>query len=97
MATPLSPIVLPSMRTSSGLGSQVSMCEGAPWAKMWMTALAVAGSGGGRGARGVARGREARRRLGAADRRSAGSSIVARPRAPSPMPTRFRNLLRVRK
>jgi hypothetical protein len=54
IATPLSPIVRPSMRTSSGFGSQVSMCEGAPWAKMWITALAVAGSGGPRGARGLA-------------------------------------------
>jgi hypothetical protein len=96
MATPLSPIVLPSIRTSSGFGSQVSMCDGAPWAKMWMTALAVAGRGGGRGARGLPPG-EGPVAAAGPQTRSAGSSIVASPRAPRPMPTRFRNLRRVRK
>ncbi len=33
----------------------------------------------------------------AAEKRSAGSSMVARPRAPKPIPTRFRNFRRVRK
>ena len=96
MATPLSPIVLPSIFTSSGFGSQVSMCEGAPWAKMWMTDFAVAWRGGGRGARGLAAA-EAPLAASGPQRRSAGSSIVASPRAPRPIPTRFRNLLRVRK
>jgi len=95
IATPLSPIGRPSIRTSSGLGSQVSMCEGAPCAKIWITALAVAGSGGALGARGL---EEGEKPSGSApEKSSAGSNRVARLRAPRPMPTRFRNFLRVRK
>src|SRR5258708_3300798 len=43
---------LPAYLASSGLGSQVSTCEGAPWAKMWITRLALAGNGGSFGASG---------------------------------------------
>ena len=96
MATPPSPIDRPSMRTSSGFGSQVSMWEGAPCAKMWITALAVAGSGGFLGARGFDPA-EKPSPGSVPDTRSLGSRRVARPRAPSPMPTRFRNFRRVRK
>src|ERR1051326_2267439 len=39
-------IVLPSYCVRAGLGSQVSTWEGAPWAKMWTTCLALAGNWG---------------------------------------------------
>src|SRR5687767_10618527 len=44
IATPFSPgSDCPSYLVSAGLGSQVSTCEGAPWAKIWMTLFAFAG------------------------------------------------------
>src|SRR5688572_24156588 len=52
IATPSEPgMDLPSYLASDGLGSQVSICEGAPWAKMWTTCLALAGEWGARGKR----------------------------------------------
>ena len=96
IATPLSPIVFPSIRTSSGFGSHVSMCDGAPCAKMWMTDLAVAGSGGALGARGLAEA-DSPCAASSAPSMSRGSSIAASPSAPIPIPTRLRNFLRVRK
>src|SRR5689334_8723651 len=52
-ATPLSPgSDLFAYFASAGLGSNVSTCDGAPPAKMWMTCCALAGSGGSFGASG---------------------------------------------
>ena len=45
-------IALPSYRVSTGFGSHVSTCDGPPWAKMWMTCLALAGKCGCFGASG---------------------------------------------
>ena len=93
MATPPSGIVCPSIWLSAGFGSQVSTWEGAPWAKMWMTALALAGKGGSRGAMGfVIEGAS----MPPSAKRSIGSSMAARLNAPIPSPTRLRNWRRVR-
>jgi len=45
-------ICFSSYLSSSGLGSQVSMCDGAPLAKMWMMRLAFGVKCGWRGASG---------------------------------------------
>ena len=84
-------IVLPSIRESVGFGSQVSRWEGAPWAKMWMTALALPAKWEGFGARGLFA------PLTGAARRSEGLSRWARESPPMPIPTRLRNCRRVRK
>src|SRR5580658_10332036 len=85
MATPRSPMGWPSCLTSAGLGSQVSTCEGAPAAKMWMTRLALAGKGGILGASGE------RPTLVSAAKRESSRSKEVRPKAPKPMPRRDRN------
>ena len=90
--------VFPSIRVNVGFGSQVSTCEGAPWAKTWITALALAGKCGARGASGFpAAAAAASTAWGAAPRSSAGLNIDARLSAPSPRPKRFRNWRRVAK
>ncbi len=77
---------------SSGFGSQVSTCDGPPSAKMWMTALALAGKGGSFGASGLAS-------LAAA---VSAEACIPMPRieakliAPKPMPVRSRNWRRVK-
>src|SRR5580693_3579593 len=75
----------PSCLTRTGLGSQVSTCEGAPAAKMWMTRLALAGKGGTFGASGE------RPMFVSAPKRESSRSREARPRAPKPMPRRDKN------
>jgi hypothetical protein len=93
IATPPSASVLPSIRRSSGLGSQVSMWDGAPWAKIWMTVFAFAAKWGGLGARGL----KGWATTGPAPSSCDGSSRVASPREPRPKPIRFRNCRRLRK
>src|SRR5690349_1715534 len=52
-ATPVRPgKVLSSNFASVGFGSNVSTCDGAPPAKMWITCCALAGNGGSLGANG---------------------------------------------
>src|SRR5688500_12653111 len=72
-AISLPPIVFPFIRVRAGFGSHVSMWDGAPEAKIWMTDLALPGKWEGRGVSGpiVVLG------PGWAAIRSAGSSIVA--------------------
>jgi hypothetical protein len=76
-----------------GLGSQVSTCDGAPWAKMWMTALALPGKCGARGERA---GGHFAFGLGA-DEIAGIEQVCEGEGADMPMPTRFRNWRRVRK
>ena len=93
MATPPLASVLPSILVRKGFGSHVSMCDGAPWAKMWMTALALPGKWGRCGASALPETGAA----GAPPKSSPGRSMVARLSAPRPMPIRLRNCRRVRK
>src|SRR5713101_4050717 len=83
----------PSYLASIGFGSKVSTCEGAPWAKMWTTRLALAGKCGDLGASAE---RGSASWTGAAPRQSS-AKRVARPNAPNPIPARWRNWRRVRK
>src|SRR6185369_11336024 len=45
-------ITLPSYFVRFGLGSNVSTCDGPPWAKIWMTRFAFGAKWGARGASG---------------------------------------------
>ena len=78
-------ISLPSIRVSAGFGSQVSTCDGAPWAKTWTTCLALAGNGGTLGSS-VA----SASACAILDNRPSPNS-AARLKAPKPMPARWRN------
>src|ERR1700722_16524804 len=91
IATPFMPgNDLPAYWARAGFGSQVSTCEGAPWAKMWMTLVAFEGKGGFLGASG-----ESSPSALTVPTRSSGPSRLANPNAPRPMPNRFRNWRRV--
>src|SRR4051812_3994682 len=83
-------IVLPSYCESTGFGSHVSTCDGAPSAKMWITCFAFTGKCGDFGASGL-------RFVPTAA--SASNALMpksdARLRAPKPMPVRQRNCRRV--
>src|SRR4051812_5992063 len=84
--------VLSAYFANSGFGSHVSTCDGPPSAKMWITALALAGKCGSFGASGLA----------SAAARGAPEASAPRPRidarliAPKPMPVRSRNWRRVK-
>jgi hypothetical protein len=97
-ANPVPPISLGSDLSSnfcsSGLGSHVSMWDGAPDAKMWMIRLALGVKCGCRGARGEWGSNPAA--ASGADSKPIPTRLV-RPRAPNPRPMRLRNWRRVKR
>src|SRR5205807_75949 len=83
--------LLPAYFVSSGLGSNVSTCDGPPFMNRWMTRLAFAGSGGFLGVSGLS-GEPA----GSAASRPDSPRSDARARPPMPMPERARKSRRER-
>ena len=88
---PISEMFLSALRASAGFGSHVSMCDGPPCAKMWMTCFAFAEKCGFRGASGDTPVPTAL----AVPESNCSPSIAARPKPPMPVPKRFKNSRRV--
>src|SRR5213075_961723 len=90
-------MALPSYWARTGFGSQVSTCDGAPWAKMWTTCRARAGRGGclGRSGEAMAPSAASAPAPAAAATGRFSAKSVANPKPPKPKPIRFRNWRRV--